>query len=350
MVETPHVSVIITSYTAKRLGDIFELLNSIKAQTYSNIETIFVAERSRELYDRTKAYVQENGIPNARVIFNDGELGLSAARNLGIKKAMGDIIAFVDDDVLISPDWAEEMIKTYEDDSVIAVTGPAFPLWDDESAASWFPEEFYWIMSCTAWSAWDDMKEVRNAWGMNMSFRREAFEKAGLFTSDFGLCNSKRTGWVDPPSEDVDMSLRARAKTGKHIFYNPNAKVRHRVYNYRISQSFIKQRAYSVGYQRRILKKLYPENGKDSDLLSQEHQLLRRILTRLFPDIARQFFTNPVIAWRKLQVSVTVLFSVALGYYSYLLPKPLRRSHNLDHSYSAPERDYKPAKGGIYYQ
>ena len=331
MVETPHVSVIITSYTTKRLGDIFELLDSIKAQTYTNIETIFVAERSMELYSQVQAYVQGNDIPNPKVLFNDGEPGLSAARNVGIKEAKGDIIAFVDDDVLLSHDWLEEMVKTYEDDSIIGVTGPAFPLWEDETM-SWFPEEFYWILSCTGWSGWSQTREVRNVWGMNMSFRREAFEKAGLFTSDFGLRNSKRTGWVDPPSEDVDMSLRARAKTGKHIFYNPNAKVKHRVYTHRISHKFIMQRAFSVGYQRRMLKKLYPETSKYTDILSQEHQLLKRILTRLFPSIAGGFLANPVTSWHKLRVSFTVLFFVALGYYSHLLPGYFRWAGSPDYS------------------
>lgn len=319
MAEQPLLSIIITSYTMDRLEDILGLLDSVKAQTCSNLETIFVAERSVELLNKVRSYASEKDALNLKVIFNDGETGLSAARNLGIREAKGNIIAFVDDDVVLFPDWAEEMAKAYEDDSIIGVTGPALPLWENESM-SWFPEEFYWIISCTAWCDWSEMREVRNAWGMNMSFRREAFQKAGLFAANFGLCNSKRVGWVDPPSEDVDLSLRVKEKTGKHIIYNPDAKVRHRVYNHRVRQKFVMQRAYSVGYQRRMLKKLYPESDKGSDLLSQEHQLLRRILTRLFPNILKTFFTNPVTAWRKLWVTVTALTFVTLGYYSHLVP------------------------------
>ena len=32
---------------------------------------------------------------------------------MGIKQASGDIIAFVDDDVLLYPDWAENMVKAF---------------------------------------------------------------------------------------------------------------------------------------------------------------------------------------------------------------------------------------------
>ncbi|MCL0073618.1 glycosyltransferase [Dehalococcoidia bacterium] len=178
MADRPLLSIIVTSYTTERLGDIYELLNSIKAQSYPDIETIFIAERSPELYERVKEYGEEifrdsvetgrdsveirslnldeaQPIPKNlpfKVLFNDGEPGLSAARNLGIKEAKGDIIAFVDDVVVLFSDWAEEMVKSYEDDSIIGVTGPAFPLWEDESM-KWLPEEFYWYskLHCLVW-------------------------------------------------------------------------------------------------------------------------------------------------------------------------------------------------------
>ena len=318
MAKVPLLSIVITSYTTERLGDIFELLDSVKGQAYRNIETIFVAERSKTLYDQIEAYAKQKAISNLKVIFNDGELGLSAARNLGIKHAEGDIISFVDDDTLLSPDWAEEMVKTYNDKSIIGVTGPALPLWEDESL-SWLPEELYWIIGCTAWSSWNDTRAVRNAWGMNMSLRKEAFEKCGLFLNEFGFHKG-------PMAEDNEFSLRVRTQTGKRIIYCPTVRLWHRVHKYRLSQQFIKERAYWIGYSRHMLKKLYPQaEVTRGDLLSQEHQLLKRIFTRLFPNIAKTFLTNPVIAWRKLWLSVTVLTFVTLGYYSHLLPTSLNR-------------------------
>ena len=321
MTKASLLSIIVTSYTMDRLNDIIELLDSIKAQTYPDIETIFVAERSMELYSQVQAYVQGNGIPNPKVIFNDGEPGLSTARNLGIKEAKGDIIAFVDDDTILADNWAEETVKAYRDESVIGVTGPALPLWDDESAATWFPEEFYWILSCTAWTGWNQTREIRNAWGQGMSFKREAFTECGLFLNEFGFHKG-------PMAEDNEFSLRVRNQTGKSILYYPNVKLRHKVHKYRLSRQFIKERAYWIGHSRRMLKRRYPQESNQPDLLSQEHQLLKRILTRLFPAIAGGFFIHPVTSWRKLRVSFTVLFFVALGYYSHLLPGYFRRAGN----------------------
>lgn len=327
MAKVPLLSIVITSYTTERLGDIFELLDSVKGQAYRNIETIFVAERSKTLYDQIEAYAKQKAISNLKVIFNDGELGLSAARNLGIKHAEGDIISFVDDDTLLFPDWAEEMVKTYNDKSIIGVTGPALPLWEDESL-SWLPEELYWIIGCTAWSNWNDTRAVRNAWGQGMSFRKEAFQLAGTFLTDIGFqMGHYRQGLLTlDVGDDVELSLRVRAKTGKSIAFNPRVKLWHRVHSHRLSWRFITKRSCWVGRSRRVLKQVYPQTTTTkADLLSQEHQLLKRILTRLFPNIAKTFLTNPVIAWRKLWLSVTVLTFVTLGYYSHLLPTSLNR-------------------------
>ncbi len=313
------LSIIVTSFSTDRIRDIYELLDSVKSQTYANLEVIFVAENSRELEQKIKSYVIEKAIPNVRVVFNDDEPGLSAARNLGIQYANGRIIGFVDDDAVLFHDWAEETVRAYEGNSIIGITGPAFPLWEDESMA-WFPKEFYWILSCTAWSDWNDEREVRNAWGMNMSFRREAFDQIGGFTPVFGLCNSNRTRWVDPPSEDVDFSIRATIQTGMRIMFVPGVRVQHRVYRHRTSLKFVMQRAFSVGYQRMALKKLYGGiEKKEENLLNQEHKLLKRIFTKLIPEIFRGFFTSPVITFRKFQITIITLLFVTFGFCFYIL-------------------------------
>jgi len=315
--KVPLLSIIITSYTMDRLNDIYELLDSVKAQTYPNIETILVAERSRELHDRIKDYTQEKNIPSPKVVFNDGEPGLSAARNLGIKHAEGEIIAFVDDDVLPFSDWAEEIVKTYQDSSVIGATGPILPLWKDEPM-DWFPSQFDWILSCSSFSGITGKKVVRNVWGTNMSFAREAFDRGGLFLAKLGAKGGGGgLGEQDFAGEETEFSIRLRRITGKSIIYNPNIRVYGKVYKYRATPRFIARRAFSEGYTKAMFNRIYRENTSGEKLLSVEYQLLGRIFTELFPDIFKRFFINPVIAWRKLSVTIIALSFVALGYFSY---------------------------------
>jgi glucosyl-dolichyl phosphate glucuronosyltransferase len=326
MTQNELLSVVVTAYTAERLQDIYRLLDSLKAQTYVNLEILFIAERSRDLLGKIRSYGIEHQIANLKVLFNEGEPGLSEARNLGIQAAGGDIIAFVDDDVVLYPDWAERMVEAYDEDSIIGVTGPALPLWEDQSM-SWFPEEFYWIISCTAWAGWESRRVIRNAWGMNMSFRREAFEKSGNFLNEFGFHKGSM-------AEDNEFSLRVRNRTGKRIIYCPLTRVRHRVHSYRLSRNFIKERACWIGFSRRTLKShskaLVPHK---TDTLDQEHQLLNRIFTRLFPAILLGFFSRPVNSWRKLRVTLIILYYVAISYYGLWRPpaerNPLPVSHPL---------------------
>jgi len=53
--------------------------------------------------------------------------GLSIARNTGIRKSTGNIIAFTDDDVIVHPDWITRIAQSFQRDRVIAMTGLILP-------------------------------------------------------------------------------------------------------------------------------------------------------------------------------------------------------------------------------
>lgn len=324
----PKISIIITSYTIDRLKDIRELLDSIKAQTYQGIETVFVAERSPELADSIRKYVIENDYSNLRVLYNEGEWGLSSARNLAIQKVSGDIIAFIDDDALLFPNWAEETVKTYtEDSSVIGVTGPILPQWEEEQM-SWFPLEFYWVFSCTYWNM-PGITEVRNGYGANLSFLKEAFSSVGLLKTSLGVKGRGRSGWQEPGAEEADFSLRVKRKTGKRIVYNPLVRVKHKVYRYRITAKFVAKRAYWEGYAKAMLNHWYqPTSGER--VLSTEYELLRRVLLKFLPDALAHLFFKPVTSLRQLWVAAVALSGVVSGYLSYQLSSLLGRGHPYD--------------------
>jgi glycosyltransferase involved in cell wall biosynthesis len=310
----PMISIITTSYSMERLGDITELLDSIHAQAYKNIEVLVVTERSQELTNNIEAYIDQKGYSGMRVLYNQGEWGLSSARNLGIERASGEVIAFVDDDALLLPGWAEETAKTYAEDSpIIGLTGPILPLWERDSMA-WFPREFYWIFSCTYWD-WAEKTEVRNGYGTNISFRREAFDLCGLFETSLGVKGHGRGGWQGPGGEETEFSLRARQKTGKRIIYSPEVKVKHKVYGYRLSTKFIAKRAYWEGRAKAMFNKSY--RSSDKAVLYTEHELLYRIFFKLIPNSLKLLFSQPIVALRQLWVTVTVLSCVAAGYIGY---------------------------------
>lgn len=312
----PFLSVIVTSYSKDRLPDVFDLLESLKAQTCRHIEVLFVGEREPELCVLVRAHAAQLGMANVITLFNDGEPGLSAARNVAVPKAKGGLIAFLDDDVVAFPEWAEAVVRAFAETDAVGVTGPALPLWDEPGMA-WFPEELYWVASCTAWSAWDQVREVRNAWGMNMAFRQEAFNACGLFSTEHGFPKGSFEGGL---GEDNEFSMRVRLRTGKPILYVPTAKVWHKVHRYRLRWSFIRKRAYGLGRSRRSLLRFRDAGNGAGDLLNPERDLLGRIMTRRIPKDLVGFLRTPSTAWRRLSVTFWALCFVALGYYSHLLP------------------------------
>jgi GT2 family glycosyltransferase len=49
--------------------------------------------------------------------------GTSRARNAGVRRARHDIVAFVDDDVRVDPEWADALAAAFHDDDISFVTG-----------------------------------------------------------------------------------------------------------------------------------------------------------------------------------------------------------------------------------
>jgi glycosyltransferase involved in cell wall biosynthesis len=310
----PLVSVIVSSYTTERLNDIQELLTSLQTQTYPNVEIVFVAEKSKELYERVNLLASKDRIMNLKTFFNDGPPGLASNRNYGVQRAAGEIIAFVDDDAVAFPNWVEEIVKTFAvHDDAIGVTGPLYPLWCTPTI-DWLPEEFYWLIGCPtpAWIGGTSVQPVRNAWGGNMAFRRSAF----------GICSfNQNLGWnasgdrASPSglaAEDVVFSLRVVQATGRHILYNPAIKLRHKVYQYRLSKDFVRRRSFWEGYTKASLSKLL-DNERTIEL-STELSLLRRILVGVLPKALWQLTCEPLAARRTLSLTAAVLFHLGIGY------------------------------------
>jgi glycosyltransferase involved in cell wall biosynthesis len=310
-VKSPLVSVVVSSYSDDRFHDIHRLLSSLESQYYRNFEIIVVIEKSRELYRRIKLRLKNRNYLNNRIIFNHGNQGLSAARNLGLKFAVGDIIAFIDDDALASPGWLQEMVKTYCDfPDAIGVTGPVTPLWENTSMA-WFPLELYWIFACTDGNE-KEKKSIRNGYGTNMSFKKETFERCGNFLERLGAKGSGENGKKELVGEETEFSLRARRQTGGRIIFSPGVLVQHRVLRYRFTSKFIARRSYWEGYSKVIFRKLYCRFNKDT--LSKEYVLLQRILFKLIPKTLPGLVLNPRTSWKRLVVTLMVLFCVSFGY------------------------------------
>ena len=95
----PLVSVIIPVYNVESY--VSECIESVIAQTYSNIEIVVVNDGST---DGSGFSCDQYACSDSRVVVVHKENeGLSAARNAGIAVCRGDFVAFVDGDDFVSP-------------------------------------------------------------------------------------------------------------------------------------------------------------------------------------------------------------------------------------------------------
>ena len=90
----PLVSVIVPVYNVERYLD--ECLNSIRQQTYENLEIIVVEDCSTD--NSLNTLIKHLEDSRVKLIQHEKNSGLSAARNTGIDAAKGDYIMFVDSD------------------------------------------------------------------------------------------------------------------------------------------------------------------------------------------------------------------------------------------------------------
>lgn len=110
--DNPLVSVIIPTRNRQEL--LKRSLQSIYDQTYKNIEIIVVDDQSVDgTPDFLRAESKSRGI---RFIRNEFPNGAGKARNIGIKEALGDIIAFQDDDDEWLPEKLEHQVAAFKRD------------------------------------------------------------------------------------------------------------------------------------------------------------------------------------------------------------------------------------------
>ncbi|MCC6005631.1 MAG: glycosyltransferase family 2 protein [Thermofilum sp.] len=111
-----RVSVIIPTYNRRK--DLAELFESLLVQTYKPVEVIIVDDTPNDeikmLCEEYKPRFKESNI-NLIYIRNHKKKSLTVARNIGIENACGDILLFLDNDVILFNDYIEKLIEIFKE-------------------------------------------------------------------------------------------------------------------------------------------------------------------------------------------------------------------------------------------
>jgi glycosyltransferase involved in cell wall biosynthesis len=233
-VNNPDASVVICTYNrAPMLRIALKSLISQQTRGEFSYEVVVIDDRSS---DETPSVVEEiTALASMPVrYFREEGRGVAAARNRGIAEALGEWVAYTDDDQWNESDWLYELVIAARNAGVDCVGGVVdlelppevnFPLTDVTSSIlgkKRNPEgRITSLMACPGTG--------------NVMFRRSVFDKVGVFNNDLH--------WG---GEDADLMLRV-LQAGVAVWFTPNSVTHHMIPPYRVSETYFRWASLRVG-------------------------------------------------------------------------------------------------------
>ncbi len=169
--------------------------------------------------------------------------GLLEARHAGARQAQGEILVYLDDDVLLPADWLKFTLEPYQDPRV-GGTGGKVVLQIEGKAPEWVSH-----FGSVCHSALDlgdvtlELKWPDCGWGCNMSVRKKVFDEVEGFHPD--LFGDKKL-WKFIGDGECGFQKKIYG-AGYKIIYEPKAWLYHRIPESRLTEAYFYQRVYISG-------------------------------------------------------------------------------------------------------
>jgi glycosyltransferase involved in cell wall biosynthesis len=228
-----NVSVILCTYN--RCHSLASALESVAASQASDSDFWEVLVVDNNSNDKTSDVVAEFGrrYPGRFHYLFEPQQGKSFALNTGVREARGQILAFMDDDVVVDTKWLQNLTAIFQKEEWAGAGGRILPE-RDFSPPAWLPREGKYALAPLALFDLglqpDELTEA--PFGTNMAFRKEVFEKIGGFRTDLG----PRPG-SESRSEDTEFGDRALG-AGQRLWYEPSAIVYHSLPAHRLQRKY----------------------------------------------------------------------------------------------------------------
>jgi glycosyltransferase involved in cell wall biosynthesis len=206
--DPPVVSVVVP--TRGRAAYLEVTLDSLLDQRTEAAYEIVVVDDGAP--DATAAVVAAR--PSVRYVAHGRGRGLNAARNTGLEESHAELVAFVDDDVLVPPRWLDALLEgSRRHARAEAFGGPIRARFEGRTPRGCGREE----PPITTLDLGTEDREAEKAWGANLAVRRHAVERVGPFDERI----------VRPHGDEEEWLERLRAAGGT-IVYLAEAGLDHR--------------------------------------------------------------------------------------------------------------------------
>jgi len=195
-------------------------------------EVLVVDNNSR---DRTREVVEKFAYAHPRRFRYAFEPrpGKSNALNAAIRDTDAEIVAFMDDDVLVEPEWLHMLTRIFKDPQFAGAGGRILPE-SEFIPPSWLEVSRPYALAPLAMFDLGPVAErlEEPPFGTNMAFRREVFARYGDFRRDLG----PRPG-SEIRSEDTEFGMRLLSG-GERLWYEPAAVVYHAIARSRVTPRY----------------------------------------------------------------------------------------------------------------
>jgi len=268
-VTSSHKTITVILCTYNRCQSLSKALQSVALSEMPASAAWEVLVVDNNSHDQTREVVDNFARRNPgrfRYLF-ESKSGKSHALNAGIREAHGDILAFIDDDVIVDKNWLHHLTAALDGNAWAGAGGRILPE-KTFSPPPWLPLEGPNNMGgiLALFDLGVQPRELdQPPFGTNMAFQKQMFDRHGGFRLDLG----PRPG-SELRNEDTEFGRRLLA-AGEHLRYEPSATVYHQVPEYRLRKEYFLKFCFDHG------RALIRETGKRPDLWG----IPRRYLTLL---------------------------------------------------------------------
>jgi glycosyltransferase involved in cell wall biosynthesis len=286
--------------TFNRATDLRKTLASVAGLSATEPwEVIVVDNNSTDDTRRVVVEAQAAFPVELRYVFEQ-EQGRSAALNAGIRAARGEIIATTDDDVEVQADWLDRAGEALDTLDCDYVGGKVLPVWP-AARPDWIPDHGgkQWAVIALLDYGPEPLRFFTKAHhvpiGVNMAFRRTAFDRAGMWSNRVGRKKGTLLG-----QEVREWMLRARA-AGLQGSYTPSMVVRHLIQKDRLEKAYFRRWFYWNGVSRALLYRdrwIDMQAPEDTTLDFSQVPHILGVPRFFYRKVASEFGRAVISAWR----------------------------------------------------
>jgi len=233
--EHKPMSITVVLCTYNRHQSLHTALNSVAASVLPESVEWEVLVVDNNSTDQTRKVAQEfcNRHPGRFRYLFEAQPGKSYALNSGIREARGNILAFMDDDVTVHPNWLHNLTAALSKDEWAGAGGRIMPEWTFSPPRWLSADSRHAAGPLVGFDPSPNAGRLKEApIGTNMAFRKDMFEKYGYFRIDLG----PRPG-SEIRNEDTEFGDRLLSG-GERLRYEPSALVFHPVTSNRINKEY----------------------------------------------------------------------------------------------------------------